>query len=108
MLYFFSVYPSCSAPDGEFDTERKQKNTRQKGGIIATKRDLVTKPWLAKLHGRSLSSIGQIVTIRIHRKGKAHPGLLHIFRRSSGARHSNTTCHLQLVVRSKVDPAGDI
>ena len=71
VVHFCSVYASCAAPEGEqADPAKESEDTRPKAGIVATKSDFVTEPWLAKLHGKNLSSMGQIVVIRIHRNGK--------------------------------------
>lgn len=68
---FCLVYASCAAPEGERgDPAKKAEDTRPKVGIVTTKSDFVTQPWLANLHGKSLSSMGQIVVIRIHLNGK--------------------------------------
>lgn len=71
IIHLCSVYASCSAPEGEqADPAKKAEEARPKDGIAATKIDFVTEPWLAKLHGKSLSSMGQIIVIRIQRKDK--------------------------------------
>ncbi len=59
---------TCYAATEEI-TEIKKEMESQKGGIVAGRaRPTIIEPWLVKIHGKTLSTIGKIVTLQIRRE----------------------------------------